>query len=239
MPRNIVICEDEPEYTIQVMECLKRCGRELGEELRIQNFSSGEALLDRWPPETQVLILDIRMGDISGMDAARELRRRGVGIPIIFLTSLAQYALEGYDVRAFSFLLKPVEYASLRDRLRSAFRLLDEERGEVLRLKNAGGISIIPVNSIDYAESQRHTAILVHGGTRESFQLPMKELEQALEGKGFFRCHKGYLVNLRRIRRIEAEMLLMENGDRVPLSRHRRTEFLDAFEQCMGERIYG
>jgi len=178
------------------------------------------------------------MGGVSGLEAARELRSRGDKVRIIFLTSLPQYALEGYEVQAYSFLLKPVLYATLADKLKGIFRLMDEETGKVLKLKNSRGITLIPVKSIIYAESQKHNVILVHENGRDIFQLAMKDLEEQVGG-GFFRCHKGYIVNLCMVSQIGPEFLIMGNGDRVPVSRHRRADFIRYFRAYMGDRLCG
>ena len=239
MNLNIIICEDEPEHLIQVVGFLKRFGQESGHTIQIVTFSSGEELLADYPDTADILILDIRMGDVSGMDAAKEIRRRGKNVPIIFLTSLAQYALEGYDVQAVSFLLKPVPYETLREKLTLVAQRLARERGHILKLKNNTGICLIPVKDIDYVEAQKHQVIVCHEGKKDAFLLPISQMEDELVSDGFFRCHKGYLINMKRIRRIEADAILMDGGLSVPLSRHRRAEFLKAFDAFMGEQMYG
>ena len=109
-----IICDDEQEMRSAVRANLERFSEETGERFSVTELTSGEALLFNLTEDTDIIFLDIKMNGITGMDAARKLREKNSRVCIVFITTMTQYALEGYEVHAFGFLKKPVSYAQFR-----------------------------------------------------------------------------------------------------------------------------
>ena len=99
MRRKIAVCDDEKVMLRQLSQYLTQIQEETGDCYDLCYFTSAEELLEHLPQDVQVILLDISMGEMSGMQCARALRKRGVDCAIMFITSMTQYALEGYDVR--------------------------------------------------------------------------------------------------------------------------------------------
>ena len=237
MLRKLVFCDDEPAVHRQLMGYLQQLQRECGDEFDTVHFSSGEELLAHLPSDAQLLLLDIQMGGMTGLDAARKLREKNKDLIIILVTNLVDRALEGYEIHAFSFLCKPVMYGDFRRCLLDAFALYDRSRPQTLLLNTDSGARVLELNELIYVEVFHHTTCFVTRDGRLELRTPLSEAEQKTEGKGFFRCHKSYLVNLRHVRKIDAASLTMSNGDLVPLSKHRRREFLSAYSFFAGEQL--
>ncbi len=111
---KLIICDDEPVIYETIRNMLGRFSKECGISLDVSTCASGEELLGAVTPDVDILLLDIRMGELSGMNAARKIREKNSDICIIFVTTMTQYALEGYKVHAFGFLKKPLTYAHLK-----------------------------------------------------------------------------------------------------------------------------
>lgn len=230
---RVAICDDEAP----VRECLRgylaRYGRETGQPLEIAEFSSADALVREWPSGTDLLLLDIFMRGVDGMDAARQIRTFDQSVCIIFITTMYQRAIDGYAVRAFGFIRKPVSYAELRHELDCALRQIDFVRGQerFITLRAAGVSHRLPVSRIVYCEVRDHDMLVRMDGATSAYRYSMKELEGLLLPCGFLRCHSSYLVNPRHIRSVGQAQLVLKDGSSIPISQRRRREFLLALAE--------
>ena len=231
---HITICDDEKATRDQLQGYLNQFAELTGEEFQTTCLSSGEELLTWLPADTDILLLDIQMGPISGIEAARDLRKRFHDLCVIFVTSQVQYALDGYKVHAFGFLQKPIQFGQFRLQLTDALALLSARQGMTVTLKTGGETHRFNCNEIYYMEARRHTVTVALRSGKQEYSASLSALEEALRGHGFFRCHKSILVNLRCVQKVSQTELTMYNGDIVPLSRHRRQEFLVALSQYAG-----
>lgn len=234
MTRRIAVCDDEQDVSRQMSLYLKQIAQERSEIFDCFYYGSAEELLAHMPRDMDALLLDIGMAGITGMEAAYRLRREKVEIPILFITSMTEYALEGYEVHAFSFLSKPVRYASLSRNLSDAFAQIDAHREDALIVNDGMSRQIVDLRTLIYAEVYQHHTSFVFVGERRSCKLPLAEIEAQVLRRGFFRCHKSFLVNFRHISRIDFDSVTMDNNERVPLSKYRRKEFLTAYSRFMG-----
>lgn len=234
---NVTICDDDRGILDQLCAYLKRLEELTGEHFQTTCLTSGEKLLTQLPPDTDILLLDIQMRPISGLEAARDLRKRDRHLCVIFVTSQVQYALDCYDVHAFGFLRKPIQFGQFRQQMTDAMELLAARQGVMIVLKAGGELHRYNCNDIYYMEARRHTIVVALQHETCEYGASLRELEKKLQGHGFFRCHKSILVNLRKIKKIGQTELVMLNGDTIPLSRHRRQEFLVAFSQQAGGEL--
>ncbi len=234
---RILLCDDETATLEQLCTYLEKMAAQNHWSIEVQTCSSGSDLLQMPLDQVNLLILDIGMEGLSGMEAAHLLRKQGHDVCIIFLTSMVQYALEGYDVQAFAFLPKPVDYDRFAAKVSEALEAVRRRRGVMLTLKNGMSIDHIPSREILYADVQDHSVRIVLPKECRTYYTRLQIIEQQLSGQGFFRCHKSFLVNFYHIRAIRQDELLMCNGDSVPLSRHRRQEFLDSFSKFVGRGV--
>jgi Response regulator of the LytR/AlgR family len=235
--RRIVICDDE-EYTCQtIRDYLNRYQSEKGEAFSVRAFASGEELLRDMPRDTDILLLDIKMCEISGMEAARILRARHAEVCIIFITTMVQYALEGYEVHAFGFLKKPIVYEQFSRQMTEALHSLSFKEDFCISFRSGTETVRVSASDIYYIEAFGHNINVVTKTKNEKTDMSLSEFEAHLKTHGFFRCHKSYLVNHKYISRIEQDKLRIFNGDEVLISRHRRKEFLDDFTRYIGDRL--
>lgn len=236
---RIGICDDEAAAcNLLATACLRYADRRnLAFEFAM--FRSGQELLGNLGAlaTMQVLFLDISMDGINGMEAARKIHESGLddAVRIVFVTSMVQYAVEGYSVHAFGFLPKPITQQSIDRILDDALASISSTAPKNIAIRTSDGSThVILSNSIMCVESSaHHTKIATTSGSL-SCSASLKELETELADAGFFRCHRCYLVNLQHITRIDADSCLIATQDRIPISRQRKQDFLTAFNRYMG-----
>lgn len=237
MRRKIAVCDDEKVMLRQISQYLSQIQAETGDRYDLFYYASAEELLSHLPEGVQVILMDISMGEMTGMECARALRARGVESAIIFITSMTQYALEGYDVHAFAFLAKPLVYTELKDRLVDCFARLDQTQEVILPVETAKGMELLPIRDILYAEVFQHETSFTLLNKKTAGTIQLSQVEDRLAAHGFFRCHRSYLVNMAQVKRIGQESVTMPDGAVIPISKHRRRAFLDAFSSYMSGRF--
>ena len=235
---NIAFVEDDPATAKTLQECLDRYAQENSITIRADHYSSAEAFLADYSQRFQLILMDIRLGaGMNGMEAARKLRTQDASVPLIFITSLAQYAVSSYEVNAVDFLLKPFSYCQLAMKVDKAMRLIAREEDLRLSVATETGFRILSSREITYLEVSDHD-LLIHTEkevlrTRESLSRKEKELA----GHGFVRTNVCYLVSLRYVSEIDGTMLVLTTGERLAISRSRRKEFFSALAKYLGGTI--
>lgn len=232
MIKKIAVCDDSSVMLRQIAGYFEQLQKDFPYEICPAYYSSGEEVLRDLSPDTDLLLMDIAMGGINGMECAKQLRGRGEKLPIIFITSMTEYALDGYAVHAFGFLPKPVTYSDFASILKEVFA--SSKKPEKFLVNTEKGAQVIDPADLLYAEVYQHETSFQLKDARITGSIQLCTAEPMLEPFGFFRCHKSYLVSLRQISLIGRDSLTMANGDIIPLSKHRRKAFLDAYGKYMG-----
>ena len=231
---KIAICDDEAPVRAEVRRFLTQLQTKHNLELELSCFGSGESLLNEMDRDTDLLILDIRMDGLSGMNAARLLRERGLQTCIIFLTTMVQYALQGYEVHAYSFIQKPLFPQQFERVVLEALKSQRIRRENSIVLQKGFEWNSIPIGNILYVEISDHTSVVVTAQGREEYNITLGRLTQQLGPSGFGLCHKSCLVNYRQIKSIRTSELTMANGEVLPLSKRRRKQFMEDYTKYMG-----
>ena len=210
---RIAACEDEPsEY-----EMLHAALAASGHAFDCEHFATGEALVEGfYADKYDLVLLDIYLDGgttgeaaVNGMDVAARLREIDPYVPIAFVTTSPDHALDGYRLHVNRYLCKPFEQDEIDETLELARRARRERPGVSLRI---GGREVqVPLARIRYAEQQRHSFVLHLADDRE-LKSPGKldDLEEQLPQPPFFRCHKSYLVNLAHVKWLDRELNVFE-----------------------------
>lgn len=232
----VAFCDDEPYVRKQLRKAILRFSEEKKIELNLQEFDSCDTLLKNYPQQLDLLLLDIGMVGINGMEAAREIRKFDTKVYIIFITMMYQRAIEGYAVRAFGFIKKPVHYAELRHELTCAVRgiLHQRETEHFVTIHSKGRDYRLSAERIVYCEVRGHCMrVCMEDGVGE-YRCTIRELETQLAPYGFFRCHAAYLVSGKQICEIGATYLKLMDGTEIPISQRRKKDFLSALSGYLG-----
>lgn len=233
---KVAIVEDDLHYARQLVDYLRKYETERGEKIEIAQFSDGDQLVEGYRPEFDMILLDVEMPLLDGMTTAKIIRMKDPEVVIIFITNMAQYAIQGYAVDALDYVLKPISYFAFSQRLDRAIRRMKKRETRFLAVSTREGTQKLAVYQIYYVESQGHT-LLYHTDQGVVFSAgTMQELERKLEPFHFFRGNKGYLINLEHVSAMR-EGCAVVAGEKLLLSRARKNAFLEALTNYVGEAV--
>ncbi|MBW3091104.1 response regulator transcription factor [Bifidobacterium sp. 82T25] len=231
---RVGVVEDDPVACQRILDYLNQYRSETGVEFTVAVFDDGEAIVEQYTPTYDILFLDIEMAHLDGMSAARRIRERDDSVVIVFITAAPQYAINGYQVQALSYLLKPVPYFAFRQELKRSIDMV-RRRSDGSLLIEAGGRQIrLELADVVYIESIRHTIIVHTLDGKLSVSGTLKDFEERLAEQDFFRSNSCYLVNLRHVVGVDGQDCVMSNGELLRVSRPRKKAFLTALTNYMG-----
>ncbi|WP_300276347.1 LytR/AlgR family response regulator transcription factor [Peptacetobacter sp.] len=220
---NISICEDENIQALYLESLIKEHLDNLKIEYNINLFNSGEELIKKYNKYTDILFLDIKMRGLSGMDTAKEIRKFDENIEIIFTTALQEYVFEAYEVKAFRYLLKPIDKNLLFNYLDLCIKEINHKNKKIC-LKYKSNLLILNLDDILYAEViQKNTTIYTKDNSY-SLKMSLKDLETTINSSSFFKCHNSYLVNMDKVNSINPNFVTIGKYT-IPISRPRYKEF--------------
>lgn len=235
---HAAICDDVPGIRQELQQYFQRYANDSGIVLTVDEYCSGSALLAADYLQYDLIVLDVQMGEPNGIETARQIRIAGGNMTIIFFTNYVQYALEGYEVQAFRFLIKPLSYEQFASVAGKALQQLQKQQQDCLNIKQKDNTTRIPIAEICYAETERGHVIL-HMKNKETIvsSFTMKELEATLARHPFFRCHTAYLVNMDEIKKVTQQDVILQDGKAIPLSKHRKKEMKEALTNFWGDQF--
>lgn len=231
---RIAIVDDDPGYAAQLREYLEQYEKESGNPIEAVVFADGDEILENYRPSFDIILMDVEMRFVDGVTAAREIRRFDPEVVIIFITNMAQYAIQGYEVEALDYVIKPVSYFAFSQRLDRAITRMKRRAASYITIPVKGGGRKLDVSHIYYVESRDHE-LTFH--TRDGdfiTSLTMRQTEEKLADSHFFRGNNSYLINLDHVDGVQDGCAVV-NGQLLKLSRPRRGAFLDALVDHLGE----
>ena len=235
MPENlnlklqIAVCDDEPMDRQQAETLTTDIMTAEGLACSLSSYESAEALLAAIQGGAQfhILLLDVMMECLDGMELAAALRKLGDSTAIIFISSNREMALRGYEVSAARYLAKPLQTEQLREALVYCYKTFCEKK-EIL-LPTTRGQRRIPLANILYAEAMERVTKLVLTDRLEEVTLKFSDLLELLPERQFQPCHRSYLVNLEHIAYVRSRDLELTTGDVLPVSRYRAEDLQKQF----------
>ena len=231
---SIAVCDDE------VIECCNMAKRikDILEDMKIPciicQFQSGGELLQALE-SFDIVFLDIIMQDLDGMKTAQIFREKASDKILIFVSSSREYVFDAYDVEAFQYLLKPVDNRKLKRVLQKAVLKTEKRSQEFIIVSRERQKKKLFLDDIYYFEIKGRV-VDVHG-TEGIFTYyeQIGELENKLRDKGFFRCHKSYLINLKYVDVYNRQEAILENGEAIVIAKRRYEEFCQEVLKVMRE----
>lgn len=227
---NIAICDDDESFRQSLNITLTKC---LPSSLSITQYADGVELL-RYMEQRQGLIdlvlLDIRMPQIDGLQTARRIREIDAGIVIILITNYKEYVFDGYDVQAFHFLTKPLDETRLLPIISSAIKLIEQNRVDFLAVNMQSECAYVPLREILYIESNSRKLSIHTVNEMLVYYEKLSILADRLASKGFCLIHRCYLVNLDAVRHVDKQGLWvsLRDGRKLDVSRRRLHGLLHA-----------
>lgn len=236
--QRIVICDDEPGIVLSLIDMIDRYWTV---DHQTQGLFSAKAL-ERYltvdaPGQTDLLLLDVALGEADGIQLSREVLDSWPRMQVIFITGHAEYCQEIFQGRPSGFLLKPVKPEKLCAALDQAVKARQEDSLRQLAVLDRERRSLrLPLGEIRYLESHGRLVRIYAGEQVVETYHRLGELEHQLNG-AFVRCHQSYLVNLAYVQRMEGSQLRLVGGGELPVSRSRAKETRQRLIQFAGGRL--
>jgi len=238
---RIAIAEDEREFREQCESYVRRYCEEQDVQAEVCAFEDGMDLLEaeeRDGKPWNILFLDVQMRHLDGFRTAQKIREKDEEAVIIFITTLAQYAVRGYEVDAMDYLIKPVTYDQFCLRMMKALHRTARSEEHYLLLPTEEGKEKVAVSRIRYVDVDRHT-LRIHTGERVyEMRQTIGKMEETLRPYHFSRCDQSALVNLRAVTRVGRDTVDIDDGAgrtvTLPVSRSRKKPFLQELGAYLG-----
>lgn len=234
---HIAICDDEKDFVTYLTELIERYVSETGEEIKVTPYYDGMELMEHYDTSIDLIFLDIQMRFADGFYTAERIRERDEKVGIIFLTTLTQYGLKGYQYQAVNYIIKPMKYVRLKAELDQWLKKRRQDEHPAIVVVNDSGKYKVFLNALRYIETFNRNLLLHTEQENIISYKSMKEMERELEEQGFARCHTSYLVNLFYIKGVKKLELELITGEKLPISQPKRKAFMEQLTEYWGERI--
>lgn len=205
--------------------------------------TGGQALKLIASTKPKVVFLDIELPDMTGFELLQQLKR--IDFQTVFTTSHSHYAIKAFRFNALDYLVKPINESELKEAIKRVFRSANNNIGvkhallnlevqsledQKLVLPQQNGTLRLPLKQISHIESERnYSFIQLSNGKRELSSKNLAYFDDILIEKGFYRCHRSYLVNRFHIEALTDGNFILKNGIEIPISRRKRTEAKSLF----------
>ena len=221
---NIGIIEDNPADLDNLKNLLETYAIQKGYPVKLDSFASGEEFLSSKRRGYDLIFMDMQLGGMDGIETSRKLRESNPDVVIVIVTSLMQYAIRGYSIKASDYLLKPLEYDRFAEKMDEFCKLIQNKRKYIV-IKTENGLTKIRISAIAFLEVFGHRLYMVHGGKRERVISTLSKMESELAPYGFAKCNKCYLVNLAMVEGIYGDDVEV-SGSLLKISRREKADFI-------------
>ena len=230
---RIAIVEDDSAIAELIDGYIRRYASENGLEVNTVSFCNGMDFLEKYRANYDLVFMDIEMPVMDGMSAIKKLRQIDKNVLVVIVTNLVQYAVNGYELCVFDFMVKPVGYYSVAMKLSRAFETLGTISRRQIRVPSRTGKKMISADALRYVEVMRHMLVFHTAAEEVRGTGTMKKICELLEGLPFALCNQCYLVNLAYVSGIDGNVVCV-GDERLQISAPKRKKFLCALNNYLG-----
>ena len=217
---NIAICDDEKIQVDLLEKYVKSWASKNNILVNIESFYNAESFEFKWSMDKKynILLLDIEMSGKNGVELAKEIRKEGDIIDIIFITAISDYIAEGYNVSALNYLIKPIKETKLYECLDKALEKIPYEEKTII-INEDGENRRVVQSDILYIESVGHFLEITTIDKKYIIRKNIGEIEKEIDNNILLKCHRSYIVGLKHIRKIGKTDISLDNNHTIPVSR--------------------
>ena len=228
---NIAVVEDDVQEANRLINCLEQFALQNHLQFQVTHFPDAAMLLDQYKANYDLILLDIVLPLMSGMEAARRLRQVDHSVTIVFVTNMAQYAIEGYSVGAFDYILKPVNDHAFELKLKRILSHLGSKIEDRISIRTEGGTISLQLRKIRYVEVEGHY-LNWHtlDGVYRSLG-PLKHIDRQLP-ESYRAISRWYVVNMQHVHSVIGDDVLI-GDEKLRVGRSYKQKFLQAYAEYM------
>ncbi len=235
---HIAICDDNHDDLRTFIKYLSEL-RNPSFRIECLPFTNGADLICTYQNGARfnLIVLDMLMEPINGFLTAQAIRKFDKEVPILIVTATMEFAVDGYQINAHRYILKPVDKDNFLKEVVGIIKRSADETVSYFSFNSENGLSKINFNCIYYFESNIRTVKIYTDKQNYSFTAKISDIEKEFKNHDFIRIHKSYIVNLRYVRNIFKDTVTMDNGEELPLSKHKSKEVREKFLNYMRASI--
>lgn len=226
----LMICDDEPDYLNTMKEYIKELRDRFEWDIQVDTFSDAEALFgciksrkENMQPLPDIVFSDIRMEQMDGITFGKHLHEIAPKACLVFITAYAEYAIEGYEARAYRYLLKPVGSEQILQIIRDYLK--DQTDTYKWIVKSPSGDTVIELQDIIYMSAEDKYTVIHTLNDDYLDRNSLNVLESQLMEYGFYRIHRKYLVNMRHHKEFRGRKVLLTDDVLLPMSRRKENPY--------------
>ncbi len=233
---KIAVVEDQKKWSDLIASFLNQYKQETKTSFEVFYFTNGEDFIQNYKKNYDLIFMDVAMPKMNGLETSKALRKIDSEVCLVFLTEMAQYAIEGYEVNAYDFLIKPMEYDFFKIKMNKFVMHIQSISDSYLVINSANTIRKIKLSEIKYIESIKHY-VYFHCKddtvrTRDSLDNIKGKIKKGI----FSEINRSLIVNLAFVDNYSNNDVVLD-GETLPLSRVYKSSFLNDLIQYFGDKI--
>lgn len=233
-----VICEDSKGDLERLSGAIQRYAQEKSLSIEVSEYSTSPQYRKDIDREADVIFLDVEMEGYSGIDLAKIIRSIHDNQIIVFVSNHEKYAIEAFQVRAFHYLKKPLNYEALSTAMDLVLKEVETKQEQDYYIaKSNGSIVQYCLQDILYFEKQRNRLNIVMKNREVQVYGTVKEVIRQVERKGFVQVNQGVIVNLKHVHMMKEKMIYLNRGDCLSISKHRWSDVKKTYFQYLREGV--
>lgn len=239
----ILLCDDEVKVLDRTKKYVNSIRCKLKDDIDIETYLDAESVLKRMRNSEEcsdILITDIDMPGLSGMEMVRILRDEGLDIILIFMTAHSEYVFKSFEYFPFRYIRKEFMETELLPALQAACEKVNASRDISLTIKTRDGILTVRTRDILYYELENRKCVIytIQNKQYETWK-KISELRKKMGelDSSFLQIYRGCMVNKNYVKTIKKDMIVLENGTELPISRRKKQEISDIMMEYWGEII--
>ncbi|MBI9010923.1 MAG: response regulator transcription factor [Clostridiales bacterium] len=225
---KVAIVDDDALYAKALEEHIEKYSIEFNIEFDVTWFQSGLEMMFDYKPVYDIILLDILMPKMDGMELAKLIRQTDVKSKILFVTNTPHFAVQGYEVDAYDYLVKPVTYDLFKIKFRSVLDALQTQTVSLV-IQHQDEEFHLDAENIIYIEVRDHWLSIQTIDKTYEMLGSLKEMGELLSDSSFVRCNKSTLINLLHVQRIKSDMISMRDNHTISASRNQKKHVQAAF----------
>ncbi len=231
---RIAIVEDEKNSSDLLVNYLEKYSNDKNIRFDVKTFFSCNQILNNYNNNFDVIFMDIELPDGNGLETIRKIREVDKNVIVVFVTNMAQYAVKGYEVRAFDFIVKPVTSYNFYIKLDNILNLFEQKKDDEIWISNKDGKMKLNISSIYYIEVIQHMCIYHTKEGNFKATGSLNNIEKTLSKYNFSLCNRCYLVNLRYVTSVKKGFVLINNEELI-ISRAKQASFMKDLNDFLAE----
>lgn len=237
---KIAICDDEEKSVVLHEKLVKECLQSAGIRYEITTYTQSRSLLCDITDDAffyDLILLDIEMPGISGMEIPRQIQNFLPNVRIIFVTSHTEYAIDAFELSIFRYVPKNNLETKLPAAVIDAAKLIELEAGQEYTIQTANRMEKIPYKDIFYIQRDGKNASIVSSAGTSNVRKSLQQVFEELDAPEFIFVDRGYIVNILQIMKISGSTAILKNGEPLPISRSHLQEVKQTINQFWGAHI--